>query len=103
MYDIITIGNISVDLYFKGRSLTKDNSRFQLAVGGKYFTDEFYEDVGGGGCNVASGLAKQGYNVAIFGKIGNNSFKEIILKKLKHLLKKLLPSHEIKPVKLDLL
>ena len=82
MYDVITIGNISVDLYFKGNSLTKDKGRFQLAIGGKYFTNEFYEDVGGGGCNVASGLAKQGYNVAIFGKIGNNSFKEIILKKL---------------------
>ncbi|PIV09921.1 hypothetical protein COS51_00595 [Candidatus Roizmanbacteria bacterium CG03_land_8_20_14_0_80_36_21] len=82
MYDIIVIGNISVDLYFKGKSLTKDNGRFQLAIGGKYFSDEFYEDIGGGGCNVAAGLAKKDYKVAVFGKIGNNAFKNIILKKL---------------------
>ncbi|MFH0979326.1 MAG: carbohydrate kinase family protein [Candidatus Roizmanbacteria bacterium] len=82
MYDIIVIGNISVDLYFKGKSLTKDKDRFQLAIGGKYFADEFYEDIGGGGCNVAAGLAKKGYKVAVFGKIGNNPFKNIILKKL---------------------
>jgi len=82
MYDIIVIGNISVDLYFKGKSLTKDNGRFQLAIGGKYFSDEFYEDIGGGGCNVAAGLAKKDYKVAVFSKIGNNPFKNIILKKL---------------------
>jgi sugar/nucleoside kinase (ribokinase family) len=82
MYDIISIGNISIDLYFKGQSLTHNEERFQLAIGGKYFADDFYEDVGGGGANVAAGLAKFGYKVAIFGKVGNNVFKEIILKKI---------------------
>lgn len=82
MYDIIVIGNISIDLYFKGKSLTKDNDRFQLAIGGKYFVDAFYEDIGGGGCNVAAGLTKKGYKVAVLGKIGYNPFKDIILKKL---------------------
>lgn len=84
MYDLISVGNISIDLYFKGKSLTQNNERFQLAIGGKYFTDNFYEDVGGGAVNVAAGLTKYGYKVTVFAKIGNNSFKEVILKKLEN-------------------
>jgi len=82
MYDIICIGNISVDLYFKGDSLTKTNERFELAIGGKYFSDFFQIDIGGGAANAASGLSKFDYRVAVFAKIGNNSFKQIILNKL---------------------
>jgi sugar/nucleoside kinase (ribokinase family) len=82
MYDILSIGNISVDLYFKGQSFTRTDDRFQLAIGGKYFADYFYEDIGGGGCNVAAGLAKFDYNVGLLGKVGNNPFKEVIYAKL---------------------
>lgn len=83
MYDFISIGNISIDLYFKSKSLTKSENRFNLAIGGKYYADFFYEDIGGGGCNVAVGVAKHGLKTAIFARIGNNPFKEIILNKLK--------------------
>ena len=83
MYDFIAIGNVSIDLYFKGKTLTQSEDRFQLAIGGKYFADVFYEDIGGGGCNVAAGVAGFGYNVGLLCKIGNNSFKELILQKLK--------------------
>lgn len=82
MYDVISVGNISIDLYFKSDSFTKDRDRFHLAIGGKYYTDFFHEDIGGGGVNVAAGLAKQGMRTAVFGKIGNNAYKELILKKL---------------------
>jgi len=82
MYDLISVGNISVDLYFKGQSFTKNKERFQLALGGKYYADYFHEDIGGGGVNVAVGATRLGLRTAVFGKIGNNSFKEMILKKL---------------------
>ncbi len=82
MYDLISVGSISIDLYFKGKSLTKDDNRFHLAIGGKYVTDFFHEDVGGGGCNVASGVAKAGLRTAVFGKIGDNEYKDVILKKM---------------------
>lgn len=84
MYDLISIGNICIDLYFQGNSLTENNNRFELAIGGKYFSDTFHEDVGGGAVNVASGITKQGLSCALFGIIGNNSFKEIIIKKLEN-------------------
>lgn len=83
MYDLISVGNIAVDLYYKGRSLTNDDGRFQLAIGGKYHTDYFHQDIGGGGCNVAVGVSKHGLKTAVFARIGNNPFKETILNKLK--------------------
>jgi len=82
MYDLISVGGISVDLYYKGQSLTHDKDRFTLAIGGKYMTDSFEEKLGGGGCNVAVGVANHGLSVAVFGKVGNNPFKETILKRL---------------------
>lgn len=82
MYDVITVGGISIDLYYKGKALTYDNNRFQLAIGGKYFTDYFTEGVGGAGANVAIGVAKAGLKVGVRGIIGNNPFKQIILQKL---------------------
>jgi len=82
MYDLISVGNISIDLYFKGSTFTKSKDRFNLAIGGKYYSDFFHEDIGGGGVNVAAGAAKLGLRPAVFGKIGNNPYKEVILKKL---------------------
>ena len=82
MYDLISIGNISVDMYFQGESLTHDAERYNLAIGGKYLTDHFYEGLGGGGANVAIGVKKMGFNSAIVGKIGNNQFKQLIINHL---------------------
>ncbi len=83
MYDLISVGNIAVDLYYRGRSLTHKDGRFQLAIGGKYHVDYFHENIGGGGYNVAVGVAKHGLKTAVFARVGNNNFKEIILNKLK--------------------
>jgi sugar/nucleoside kinase (ribokinase family) len=83
MYDLICVGNIAIDLYYKGSSLTNKDGRFQLAIGGKYHADIFHEDIGGGGYNVAVGVAKYGLKTAVFARIGNNNFKETILNKLK--------------------
>ena len=83
MYDLISVGNITIDLYYRGTTLTNKDGRFQLAIGGKYHADYFHEDIGGGGYNVAVGVAKYGLKTAVFARIGNNNFKEAILNKLK--------------------
>lgn len=83
MYDLISIGNISVDVFFQGSSLTFRDNRFQFAIGGKYFADSVVESLGGGGANVAIGASKHGLKTAVFGHIGNNPFKSMILEKLK--------------------
>lgn len=83
MYDLISVGNIAIDLYYKGKTLTNKDGRFQLAIGGKYHADFFHEDIGGGGCNVAVGVANHRLKTAVFARIGNNNFKQTILDKLK--------------------
>ncbi len=83
MFDLISIGNISIDLFFLGDSLTFKENRFQLAVGGKYFSTYFHESVGGGGANVAIGAGLNGLHAAVLGKIGNNPFKKIITDRFK--------------------
>ena len=83
MYDLITLGNVSVDMYFSGESLTKHEDRFTLAIGGKYMVDHFAECLGGGAANVAIGVKRTGLKVAIKGVIGDNQFKHIIFDHLK--------------------
>lgn len=85
MYDLISIGTVAVDLYFRGESLTYDEGRFHLVVGGKYFADYFYEGLGGGATNVAIGAKKNGLKVALAATIGENVFKKVIIHKLKEL------------------
>jgi len=83
MLDLISIGNITIDLFFKGDSLTQKDKRFQLALGGKYVTQYFHESLGGGGANVAIGARRNGLKTAVIAKIGDNPFKNIIIQKLK--------------------
>jgi sugar/nucleoside kinase (ribokinase family) len=82
MYDVTTIGTLTVDLYFKSENLTASDTRFELALDGKYFTDHFHESLGGGATNVAIGLQRQGLRTSLVTLIGNNSFKPLILEKL---------------------
>lgn len=82
MLDLLTIGTVTIDLYYKGECLTEHNGRFELAMGGKYFADHFYEGLGGGGANVAIGVVKSGLTAGVIAKIGENPFKKIILEKL---------------------
>jgi sugar/nucleoside kinase (ribokinase family) len=83
MYDLVTFGNITADLYFKADNLTVKDKRFYLAIGGKYFLDEFKLSVGGSGANVAIGAKKSRLKTAVCGVIGNNEFRKAILHKLK--------------------
>ncbi|OGK31272.1 hypothetical protein A3F29_04655 [Candidatus Roizmanbacteria bacterium RIFCSPHIGHO2_12_FULL_33_9] len=83
MYDLITFGNITADLYFKADNLTTKGKRFYLAIGGKYFLDDFKLYIGGGGTNVAVGIKKNRLRAAVCGVIGNNEFRKAILHKLK--------------------
>lgn len=82
MLDIIAIGNISADLFFKADTLTQKDGRFQLAIGGKYMVDDFEMHVGGGGANVAIGCRKLGLRTAVVGMIGNSIFRKSILDRL---------------------
>ncbi|MFH1827536.1 MAG: carbohydrate kinase family protein [bacterium] len=83
MYDLITFGNVTSDLYFDANNLTTKGKRFYLAIGGKYFVEDYYHFVGGGATNVAIGVRKNRIKSAICGVVGNNEFRKAILHKLK--------------------
>ncbi|MFQ5451933.1 MAG: carbohydrate kinase family protein [Candidatus Paceibacterota bacterium] len=82
MFQLLTVGNITVDLYFKGKTLPMKDKLFQLACGSKYIAEEFHEGLGGGAANVAIGASNQGLNCAVLAKVGENVFKQIVLQKL---------------------
>lgn len=82
MYDLISLGTVVIDLYFRGDSLTTEDERFALAIGGKYFANHFYEGLGGGATNVAIGCKKQGLKTSLAATIGDNVFKKVIQHKL---------------------
>src|SRR3990167_852380 len=82
MYDLITIGDITMDLYFKGNDLIAKNDNFILTCGAKYSADTFYDGLGGGAANVGVNASNLGLNTAVVAKIGENSFKQIMLQKL---------------------
>lgn len=82
MFDLISIGTISADLYFSTQDLTKKGDRLSLAIGGKYDTDNFEMHVGGGGASVAIGCRKMGLKTTVVGMVGNNVFRKNILQRL---------------------
>lgn len=82
MFDLISIGNISADLYFSAEDLTKKEDRLWLSIGGKYRSEEFRMSVGGGGANVSIGGRKNGLRTAVVGMVGNNVFRKAIMHRL---------------------
>ena len=82
MYDFVTIGDITIDLYYQGESLSIEKSRFSLACGGKYYADTFHHSIGGSGANVAIHASTMGMNVAVVAKVGESGLKNFIVQTL---------------------
>lgn len=85
MYQLVAIGDITVDLFFQGKTLTQDKERFNLAIGGKYYTDAFHHGLGGSAANVSIHAAQLGMDSAVVAKVGESAFKNMIVQ---HLAKK---------------
>jgi len=85
MTKIITIGSATLDLFFQSNDLpeNKDGLRLSLAYGGKYVVKNFSQSVGGGGCNAAVSLSRQGFQTYYWGKINRSRIGRLIWKTLK--------------------
>ncbi len=84
MYDLVSIGSLTVDLYFQSEHLTAKQGRFELVQGGKYFTEHFHESLGGGATNVAIGTRRLGLNVSLKTTIGDSGFRTLVEEKLQN-------------------
>lgn len=85
MVDLVSVGMVAVDLFYRGSSLTQKNGRFELAVGGKYFSEGFHMNIGGGALNVASAAMHQGARVTLAAQYPENEFTPFILSQLEKL------------------
>ncbi len=90
MYDVITMGSATVDVFACSKSkLIKifdakgETDLLAFQTGSKVLIDKLVYTVGGGGTNSAAAFAKLGLNTAFMGKIGKNANSRIILDKLK--------------------
>ena len=90
MFDIITFGSATHDIFLElsedKKLVVSDSSgkSFCLPLGGKILVDEMQSFSGGGGTNVACGLAGLGLKVAYCGKIGKDAFGALALSDLKN-------------------
>lgn len=82
MYQLVAIGDVTVDMFFQGKGLTQDKERFQLAIGGKYYVDAFHHGLGGSAANVSIHAAQLGLDCALVAPVGENAFKNLIVQTL---------------------
>ena len=79
MYDVITIGSSTVDVYG-----LVDKGYKQIKKGDKVLVSEMDFEIGGGGVNSAIGLKRMGLKVGFLGKLGNDHNAHLIKKELKN-------------------
>jgi len=92
MYDIITFGSATWDVFIKPKSFQElKNKQFIKGrgvcfnLGSKIDVEEIHFFSGGGGTNAAATFVKQGFKTAYFGTIGNDLAGKEIIKELKKL------------------
>lgn len=83
---ILAVGSLTSDLFLKPRRydvFQKENLDFiGFCLGDKVRIEERYDTYGGGGCNVAVGLARFGVPTDMLGMIGDGLTSERILRNL---------------------
>ena len=92
MFDVITIGSATVDVFLKTKSKQLELERIHghenvcLQIGSKILIDQLHTSTGGGGTNTAVSFSKLGLKtgwIGVLGKGHNSSIIKSILKKEK--------------------
>ena len=91
MYDIITIGSVTRDAFFKSKDfkIVNDDKEFRTGKGGcfllgaKMEVPEVVFTTGGGSTNTAVGFARMGLKTACIGRIGDDVSGKEVRKELK--------------------
>ena len=85
MFDVITVGSATVDVFVdtSNRLLKEEDCCLSIPFGAKILVDGIHFDTGGGGTNTACALAKLGLKTAMIGKVGDDHNSEMILRHLK--------------------
>lgn len=87
MYDIVTIGDCTTDIFVVPAEADFCKNKFKeteicFPHGSKISIDETHKNIGGSACNVAVGLKRQVYNTAIISSVGSDGNGEEIKNRL---------------------
>jgi len=75
-YDIVTIGDLSVDVMVNGRDVTPEFGQVEKLV------DDYTVEMGGSCSIFACQAAKLGLRIGILGRVGDDDFGRLILRRL---------------------
>lgn len=85
-FDVIGIGALNLDIYFKSQSTLNGSSEIantediELTRGKEYF----YISPGGSACNCIVALSRMGFSVSFIGRVGDDKEGSYIIEDLKH-------------------
>lgn len=90
MFDVITIGSATLDIFVESdganivsvNSLAKKTEFMSFPYGAKVEIDGFSRNIGGGGINTASNFANLGFKTSTIIKLGNDEIAPVIVKKM---------------------
>jgi len=87
MFDVITVGSATVDVFIRSKSrqieLLKKKEEVCFPVGAKILVDYLHMDTGGGGTNTAVAFSRLGLKTGWVGKIGTDINSSIVLEQMK--------------------
>ncbi len=89
MYEVITLGSATQDIYLSSKNFALvESDKFitkkglAVALGSKMKMDQVFISMGGTGANAAVTFARQGFQTAYFGRIGQDLMGEAVKKEL---------------------
>ena len=89
MFDVITVGSATVDVFISSTSKTiefihlKKREEVCFPIGAKILLDYLHQDTGGGGTNTAVAFARLGLKTGWVGKIGTDINSRHVLDQIK--------------------
>jgi len=83
MFDIITIGSVTCDIFLRVQKQSLKNNNFCFALGQKQPLENVQIESGGGAGNTACGFSALGYRTAVVSAVGGDLFGELVKKDLK--------------------
>lgn len=83
MYDILTIGGATRDVFLVSSKYKQESGNLLLPWGEKVIAEEMIMEIGGGACNSAVGFSRLGFKTAFWGIVGGDQNGEEVAKRLK--------------------
>ncbi len=87
MYDVITLGSATVDVFVKTKKPEivkhKEHDDVCYAIGQKVLVEDLHVDTGGGGTNTAVAFSRLGLKTGWVGKVGNDLHAKTVLDEMK--------------------